>query len=464
MRLRLAALAATLAVLGAHTAALQPWTVDDAYISFRYAENAVAGHGLVFNPGEPVEGYTSFLWVVLLAAGHALGLPTEPLSKVLGVALTAAIPALVATAPRWAPIDERGAAAAALLAGTSGALTAWAAGGMEVGLVALLALAAWIAHGRAEDPRSAAVAGLIGGLGVLARPDLALVPLVAAADLALRRRWDLLGAYVLGAAALPVPHEAWRLATYGYPLPNTFYAKVGSGTDQLVRGLAYLGGYALPGLPVLVGFLAAPRWRAPLAWAALHLAYVVAVGGDGLPAWRFVAPVVPVLAVGAGIVLQRRPVLALPLAAWQLAALWLDPEQNQRVVEGNVGRNGAEVGRFLGGLLPPGTLIATNTAGSVPYFSGLPAIDMLGLNDAHIAHRDMPRMGRRKAGHEKADGAYVLSRDPEVILFGAARGRKDPFFVSDRELWNLPEFHERYVLETHALPTGRRVVLWRRRR
>ena len=253
---------------------------------------------------------------------------------------------------------------------------------------------------------------------------------------------------------------------------NTFYAKVGSTGDQLARGLGYLGRYALPGLPVLLGLAALPRWRAPLAWAALHLAYVAAVGGDGLPAWRFVAPVVPVLAVGTGILLQRLPLgplrgraawAAVPLALWQLAAMGLDPEQRDRVLEGNVGRNGAETGRYLRELLPPGTLIATNTAGSVPYFSGLPAIDMLGLNDAHIAHREMPDMGRRKAGHEKADGAYVLSRRPEVILFGAARGRREPFFVSDRELWASPEFHERYALETHRLPSGAKLVLWRRK-
>jgi arabinofuranosyltransferase len=41
----------------------QGWVVDDAYISFRYAENWVDGLGLVFNPGQHVEGYTNFLWV-----------------------------------------------------------------------------------------------------------------------------------------------------------------------------------------------------------------------------------------------------------------------------------------------------------------------------------------------------------------------------------------------------------------
>ena len=42
------------------------FTVDDAYISFRYVENFAKGDGLVFNRGEYVEGHTNFLWVILL--------------------------------------------------------------------------------------------------------------------------------------------------------------------------------------------------------------------------------------------------------------------------------------------------------------------------------------------------------------------------------------------------------------
>lgn len=41
---------------------------DDAFIAFRYVNNSISGHGYVWNPPpfRPVEGYTSFLWIVLL--------------------------------------------------------------------------------------------------------------------------------------------------------------------------------------------------------------------------------------------------------------------------------------------------------------------------------------------------------------------------------------------------------------
>jgi hypothetical protein len=43
------------------------WGLDNAYISYRYAENLVRGEGLVFNHGERVEGYSNFLYVLAVA-------------------------------------------------------------------------------------------------------------------------------------------------------------------------------------------------------------------------------------------------------------------------------------------------------------------------------------------------------------------------------------------------------------
>ena len=62
---------------------------DDAFISFRYTRNLLEGHGLVFNPGEYVEGYTNFLWILELAAIWGIfGLPPEHAAPWLSVAYT----------------------------------------------------------------------------------------------------------------------------------------------------------------------------------------------------------------------------------------------------------------------------------------------------------------------------------------------------------------------------------------
>jgi hypothetical protein len=151
------------------------------------------------------------------------------------------------------------------------------------------------------------------------------------------------------------------------------------------------------------------------------------------------------------------------LLAWQGWQGTHHPELTRRILRGDVGRNGLEVGQWLAEHAPADTLLATNAAGAVPYASGLTTIDMLGLNDCTISHADVPDMGRRKAGHEKADGAYVMGRRPDLVLFGGSRGSQRPVFASDRELLRQPGFREAYVLESHRLPSGATLKVWRRR-
>lgn len=61
------------------------YTTDDAYISFRYSRNLAHGLGLVYNAGEHVEGYTNFLWIVILAPFTLLPIPIEIVAKVLSI-------------------------------------------------------------------------------------------------------------------------------------------------------------------------------------------------------------------------------------------------------------------------------------------------------------------------------------------------------------------------------------------
>ncbi|HVP06263.1 MAG TPA: hypothetical protein VMS71_00370, partial [Candidatus Acidoferrum sp.] len=76
----------------------------------------------------------------------------------------------------------------------------------------------------------------------------------------------------------------------------------------------------------------------------------------------------------------------------------------------------------------------------------------LGLNDVAIAHRKVDDMGSGMAGHEKGDGAYVLSRRPALIQFSSSIGGVQPYFRSDIELYDNPVFHEQYSLKTVWIP------------
>jgi hypothetical protein len=86
-RLAIALAVAALAFLAFYVIQFRGYTMDDAYMSYRYAEHLATGQGLVFNPGENPrsEGVTSPLWAGLLSLCYLLGSDPRVASKVLGL-------------------------------------------------------------------------------------------------------------------------------------------------------------------------------------------------------------------------------------------------------------------------------------------------------------------------------------------------------------------------------------------
>lgn len=421
---------------------------EDAFISFRYAANLVDGHGLVFNPGERVEGYTNFLWTATLAGAMRLGLDPARTAWSLGVLAALALPLVLWRLVRRLFPDRPAAAALAplLLAATPG-LSAEAVQGLETVPYALLVLlgvgAATLALEDLGSRRAIRLlfgAGLALALASLTRPEglgvTALVvigALVSTRGRAARGPAALCGLVVL---AVVLPYEWLRWDWYGSLLPNTFHAKTGGGLHHVLRGAGYVGRFLL-GHPATALLSVAALWSlrsgrmprprpavaVPLTVLLGYLGYVVLVGGDFKSTWRFVLPVLPLwsllLAVWAAPVLGRARRAGWILVA--VAALNLLPtlpgtlswsRERARDLERRI-----VCGRWLRDHARPDALLAIHSVGIVPYVSGLRTLDMWGLTDAHIGRRHMPDMGRsRPQGHEKHDYAYVLSREPDYIL------------------------------------------------
>ncbi len=483
------AFAFALLVLIFHSMYIQPWTIDDAFISFRYAENFANGNGIVYNAGEYVEGYTTFLWVFLLGVGHFLGFDIVLLSKVLGFSLAVGTFLLLAHTHRFIPeAPKRVSAVAVVLVGACGMLSVWAMAGMEVCLVAFTVLLTVFLHFRSkaapEKKGRAYAAGVACALAGMSRPECGLIFAILFIDRLVEgvtKKNFAFFHFGLGFSLVYGPFFLWRLMYYGYPFPNTFYAKVGGTAAQVERGYRYLGNFFRTALLILAPAIAAifagkGGYRkfgpvgvlAPI--AIVQTVYVLMVGGDGLPAYRFLAPFMPIICLLAALGLAawvqcpwRTLLVSVVIAAHSLVHLYYDNQLNKRVVTGTVWSSGTVVGEWLRENVPPDTLFATNTAGSIPYYSKLPTIDMLGLNDEHIAHRDVKSMGQGQAGHEKGDGKYVLSRKPDYIQFGSASGSQRPHFRSDREIYASPEFRKNYEFEVHGLPGSKRVQLYRRK-
>jgi hypothetical protein len=113
----------------------------------------------------------------------------------------------------------------------------------------------------------------------------------------------------------------------------------------------------------------------------------------------------------------------------------------------------AAAAHWLRANAPPTAVVAATPAGSIAYYMDQRVIDMLGLTDATIAHTPT-RFGTGRAGHEKGNGAYVLSRRPDYILLGNVAVLPAPIAEaemprklvqrSEHEIWEDPAFHRDY--------------------
>jgi tetratricopeptide (TPR) repeat protein len=464
------------------------FTIDDTYISLRYAKNLVEGHGLVFNRGERVEGYSNFLWTILLALLLELRLPAVDVARWAGVAFSAAAVFLAARFVRafegkWGV----GSVWAAFLAAANPALALWSTSGLETGLYVCLVTAALE---RAFSPQFSAKAQsatpVLLALASLTRPESPLLfALVwtAKAFEALRSRAL---AVERGAASttgeeirrltrdllvfggLLLPYVVWKLAYYGDLLPNTYYAKAGVSSVYVARGIEYglefARGHWFGGLVPLIALLALglPGERHRIASVLFvflgYSAYVVAIGGDVFFGSRFWLPLVPLGcslvslgALAAARALARRTTprnahalvaaFVVAISAINLSRNWESLQQERAVYQEHVDTL-ASIGRWLGERLGPEEAIALTPIGAVSYFSERPIIDMLGLADAEIARHPELVPGLADTWKErKYNAGSVLRRRPAVILFSTG---VRPSSNSEKALFLYDDFHESY--------------------
>jgi hypothetical protein len=452
------------------------FVTDDAFISFVYARN-LAHHGqLVFNLGERVEGYTNFLWTVLLAALLKLGLAPEVTSRVLGTAFGAATLAVCARASRRLRGSEAytawDALPALLLAGVPG-YACWSSGGLETQMFTFFVTVGATTYlcdpERATVPVAFALAALTRPEGVLLFAATALHRLLA------RRRWPTRRELALAAlfAAIVVPHLVWRRWYYGWWLPNTFYIKSSGGPGTWAQGTYYLRQFAaqfhLWVAPVLVvAGLARRREAGALAlfgytlWvAAIFGVYVASVGGDFMGLFRFALPVLPLIALSAAAGLRLLVGgVAAPLAVGAAALLLVAHGLHAREVTRRSFAIGADrgidtpgflrwytadraaIGRWFGRYAQPDDYAAVGGAGAQVYYSGIRSLDCFGLSDAYIAHRVPPQSNR--PGHQKyAPLDYQLAGKPTIITsnyyhIDRAPYRPSPFEAAD---WHRRGYH-----------------------
>lgn len=448
--------AALVALFLAH-ARRHAFVQDDAYVFLRYAENVLEGHGPVWNPGERVEGYSSPAWLAWATAASAVSRDPVPLLHVSTVALALLTLALAFHLARRLADSTAAGVLTLGVAATDRTFAVWSTSGMETRLFGALALGASALAWSLRDAPRAGRGWFLGGVLValsLARPEGVLLSLLvlgfAAGGVAAGRRPALIAAAVWAAGV--ALHLGFRLRYYGRLLPNTFYAKV-TGPEP-ASGLAYLGDYLrsfpLTAALVLACLLGCALRRGRTAFevhagtlAAAWLGYLLLIGGDFMEFRMLDVLATYGYVVAAAVAVRVWDRATIPAARWGVVALAGAVAAgnvvadrgferaphfvlSQRALGEQTTERWAEVGRWLARIAEPGESLATTAAGAIPYYSKLPCVDMLGLNDPGVA--DWPVDPRGRVGHRRRIPPEMLAQRGVTFVVGEPRLSSAPDF------------------------------------
>lgn len=451
--------------------------VDDAYISFRYGKNMMRGFGLIYNPGEYVEGYTNFLWTVITAPFTVIkGIDISVFTLTLGLIISiiniffisrivklftdifSKVPLYIYLLPViFFVLDD--------------SLAFWAIGGMEFPIYTLFILGIIYNYFKInEAPKRMHYMLFFMMLCTMTRPEGNLIFAVTLLHMVLnRKKIDNFGKTLIKAiiiyALFFAAYYGFKNYYYGNFIPNTFYAK--GVTDlkmNLYLGAKYMALCVGTRIYIFIFILFIPFRKAfrdfkqsyIILFCAIYICYLIGVGGDWMIANRFFVPILPLLYILSAIgfvctfnkiiEFKKIPeakvnhisavtVIVLSVLLFSITLSFL--EYRQLIIKdenAHYEMQWSMFGKWLYMNTDPNTIIAVGPAGKIPYYSERYTIDMWGLNNEYIAKTSSKRL---QAGHKKFDFEYVLSLKPEYIIGYA--GFNDEDMPSRYQKFNAPE-------------------------
>jgi arabinofuranosyltransferase len=407
--------------------ALGDRSVDDAFITFSYSKNLAQGHGPVYSHGVRVEGYSNFLWMVLMALPLYFTGGAAPMTaaRVLGGPFVLLLGFSVYRFARRCGSSRLVAALCVLLLSFNTDLAVAYLTGMEtLPYTALVTFALAAAAQAVQDDRGHKWLAWAGLAVALTRIDglllygllLGWVFLRTVGRRDLRVLWRRLLVYGPPVAVYLLWY-AWRWHYYGMLFPSTYYAKSLVPTVMPMHGVNYVAreirdNWLWAGLVGWLWLLWCRKSTAALAGCIVvaYLTYVIQIGGDWMAFGRFILPVVPLLValflVGAANLTysarRSRSLLywLVPLVAAVMACImavrtdhrfYNSDAENEKVALAE-GMTTSVAGYlrmvdFLRKVVPPGGRLVTDYGGVFAYFTEGYVIEMWGLANATIATR-----------------------------------------------------------------------------
>jgi hypothetical protein len=464
-----------------------PFLPDDAYISFRYAENLASGKGLRFNAeGMLVEGYTNFLWIALNAVAVQIGLELPHFAPLLGASM-----GLMCIVLFWFLLKRRRLSPAnrvlpLLLLSCSGPFVLYSISGMEMPLFSLLLLLGVLCFDlilHAVRPIWFILLSLVSFLLALCRPEgVIFYPVLVFMILSGRRihwndqrsigissKWLAISSVLF--IFLLVLYELWRVRYFGQYLPTPFFSKGVKGQSLLWTwatnakfflvtqnnyftpfGYYYFSLLALVLYAILDTFLSKkqfPFFEMSLFIIALVYILIYMNFIDWMPGMRYHAPLVVLLLISSSLLLKGGPrqngrmfslrtlkkvifiIILLTINLSFVVALRSDAMRNEESTQESL----VELGRWLKSNVPSNTLLAISDIGATPYYSGLSTLDTnpKSLTDMHIVRNGW-------------SNDYFFKKKPGIAIFVSFSLTEPRLYQQHHELLVHPKFTEQYRL------------------
>ncbi|MDP1677755.1 MAG: hypothetical protein Q8L88_12930 [Bacteroidota bacterium] len=460
-----------------HYITANSWMTDDAYISFRYAENLINGHGLVFNIGEFVEGYSNFLWVLLIAGGMKLGVSPETSAIFISIICAIGTASILTfftfkTAKKELPVYS--ALYPAILFTGIGNYWLWTfGGGLEPILFSFFNTTAILFFALSHDVSVSNARlfflSILCFVIALTRPEGAMTFVYILFALIFIQRKQKPFAKVLWFITPFVlffsVYLVWKLSYFGDLIPNTFYAKVDMSGNQVFNGLKYSLKF-FSAYSIITIFLLPAVWIDSqkirynyliFGFVIMYAGFVSVVGGDFMFAFRLFVPIVPLLAVlaynGIEVVFSRNLFYIVIGVTTILSNTQsrFHPELKWEIEKYTTVIRGEKVGKFIAKNFPADAKIAVTAAGAIPYFSKLYTIDMLGLTNREIAHNGSSDIQPDITGHLKYNISIVIQKKPDLIYFGDGFGSPTPLRKAEKELFESTYFQQNYSLHKYLV-------------
>lgn len=431
---------ALIVILVLNTLIYMPFISDDALISMRYSQRLASGDGLTWTEGPRVEGYSNLLWVLLTAAGICVGIDGVLTVRLLGIFSMAGVVFSILYAYRRNSNEAY--IVVLLFAVLSAPIAVWAIGGLEQPLVAVLLALSIPLIWRIIDHRKPG-AGLFLTSSIplaflcITRPDGVLFTFAAVLVLLFSGHGRKSFILAILPALFILLQLGFRLVYYDDYLPNTARIKIHPSVHYIFCGIKYIlqGAFALFPLS-LFAFVAAitsirkkhTKTLLPATMAMLWIIYLILIGGDIFPAYRHFVPLIVLFAY---IIIEelrqikvRRVFSTVMMVAATLllfVVLQLTDSRNRSAREERWEWDGQVIGLVLKeAFAEKEPLLAVTAAGTLPYWSELPSLDMLGLNDRYLAMNQGESEEEDLVGHNVCNPDYVLERNPDIISFNAA--------------------------------------------